>query len=367
MLNIFSRIRPFWNSFSFSSPRAINSLRTTLACLIGYLIVIFSHLPQSQWIVITIIIVMSAQISIGSFFIKAKMRFWGTFLGALAAVAIILLCGNNPVLLAIAFFIAIICFTYTAGTSGDISLVGTLGAVTVAFILLAENTNLIIAFERFTIILIGLLIATGVSYFVFPIRSHSIFLANLHETLSYLQKYFENSFRKSDKNNESFLDLDEKMTTTFVQQRRLILEMGQELGSRRKDQTIFQEIIQTERRIYRAINLIYYSLNDTTKGRKLILSLGEIKYFKKEISDFLLKLSGMVKSKDIQPVDFLAGEKISLMEEEVKKILSGTEYSAVFDANTFLFAAKFLVKELSQLKGTIDKINSHKPPILLSQ
>jgi uncharacterized membrane protein YccC len=356
MQNIFSRIPPFWKSINFRSPKTINSFRTALACLIGYLFVIFSHLPQSQWIVITIIVVMSAQISIGSLFIKAKMRFWGTVWGALVSVIIILVCGNNPVLIGIAFFLTILCFTYLAGNPGDIGLVGTLGSVTVAIILLAETTNLTIAAKRFIVILIGILLATLISYFVFPIRSHSIFLSNLYNTLSYFQKYFENIFKGSDKDIETFLDLDENITKIFIQQRRLIHETGLELGKTRTDQMAFQQVIQAERRIYRAMNLIYYSLNDTETGSELIKSLQQIENFKQEISKFLLRLAETIKFKNNDKLDFSIDETITSMENDFKNILYKSEYPSIFDVTTFLFAAKFLEKELKSLEEAISKI-----------
>src|SRR5262245_30678746 len=99
----------------FSSPRIINSFKTALACLIGYGLVLWTPLPQSQWIVITILVVMSAQTSIGSLFIKAKMRFWGTVCGAVVSVGIILLCDNHPPSLAAAIFISTLIFAYVAG------------------------------------------------------------------------------------------------------------------------------------------------------------------------------------------------------------------------------------------------------------
>ena len=281
----------------------------------------------------------------------------GNFWGAFASVVIILVCGNDPILIGIAFFLTILCFTYLAGNPGDIGLVGTLGSVTVAIILLAESTNLIIAAERFIVILIGLLLSTLISYFVFPIRSHSIFLSNLHNTLSYFQKYFEKSFKKSEKDNEIFLDLDEKITSTFAQQRRLIHETGLELGKTREDKMAFQQVMQAERRIYRAMNLIYYSLNDTEEGRELIQSLKEIENFKQEISLFILRLAEMIKFKNSKNLDFPADEKISLMENDFKNILYKSEYPYIFDANTFLFAAKFLARELKNLNEAIGKIH----------
>ncbi len=340
-----------------SSPKMINSFKTALACLLGYLLMVWTSLPQSEWIVITIMVVMSAQTSIGSLFIKAKMRFWGTVCGALASLGILLICGTNPVGIGISLFIIALFFTYIAGTPGDVSYVGTLGSVTVAIIILNPGANLLAVGERFIEIILGILISFLVSYFVFPIRSHSIFLTNLGNTLSYLGEYFESCFTEPIPDlNSSFQDLNEKILNIFSQQRRLIQETGLEFGKTRKNKTIFQLILNSERKVYRALNLIYYSLHATTHTRKSIQSLEGFDEFKKEVKYFLLLLAEKVKAKDPN-LNFIIKDYGEMMDQYFETIIQDTDYKHISNINTFLFSVHFLIKELKELQLTISKIN----------
>lgn len=342
----------------FSNPKIIHSFKTALACLIGYFLVRWTPLPQSQWIVITILVVMSAQPSVGSLFVKAKMRFWGTVFGALASAIIILLCHNNYLGLAVAIFIFTAVFSYIASIPGDVSYVGTLGSVTVIIIILSENPTLTIAGQRFIEIFLGIAISFLVSQFVFPIRSHNMFLKSLGSTLLDLHEYFEHCFETNAAELDAdLIDMNDKILVTFSQQRRFIQETGLELGKLRKDKTVFQTILHTEGKIYQAINTIYHGFHANLESKALIQSLTGFNRFKQEMSLFLLQLSQAVRSGAVKEIRFLIAESADFMENDFRKITSTIEYSHIEGVHTFLFGVKFLLKELKSFTGTISKIH----------
>jgi Fusaric acid resistance protein family len=341
----------------FSSSKVIHGFKTAFACLIGYMLVLTTPLPEAQWVVITILVVMSAQPSMGSLFIKAKMRFWGTVCGTLAGAVTVLLCHNDPAKLAIALFIFTLIFSYVASNPGDISYVGTLGAVTLVIIILAPHANLSIAGERFIEIVLGIILSFLVSQFVFPIRSHTIFLKNLGSTLAYLHEYFEGCFQKNPPDiNDHLLDMNEQMLVIFSRQRRLILETGLELGKSRKDKIIFQEILNAERRVYRAINLMYHSFHAAPESMQIIESLSGFERFKRDVSQFLLQLSIAVKKMSIREIDFLLEELVDILEDDFKKILLTQEFQHIAGVYTFLFGVKFLMSGLKNLTLSLGKI-----------
>lgn len=308
--------------------KVINGFKTALACLIGYALFLYTPLPQPQWITITILVVMSAQTSIGSLYIKAKMRFWGTIAGTLASVLIILLCHNNHIALAIALFIAFFGFTYVASTLGDISYMGALGSITVAMIILNPQVSLILAGERFIEIGLGIIISFLVSYFIFPIRSHTLFIDNLVATLHYLKGQFESK--------DDLIDVDEKILSFFNHQRRLILETGLEWGRSRHDKAIFQKILNCERRIYRGINLIHHSLN-TNRG---------LESFKQEIIDCFTQLIRSLKDTSITTHECI-----------FKDFPNHLGPDAVSNIHVFLFGANLLTHELKNLNQLITQIS----------
>ncbi len=344
--------------FNLSPQKLINGFKTALACLIGYLLYLFSPLPQAQWILITILVVMSAQTSVGSLFIKAKYRFLGTVCGALAAILIIFICGQNHIALGVALFVMFMIFTYIASSPGDVSYMGTLGSVTIATIILNSGASIMVAGERFTEIVLGICVAFLVSYFIFPIRSHTLFVKNLSTALHYLHEYFEHCFQDPVENDqELLLDVDEKMFGIFAQQRRLIYETGWEFGKSRKDKSIFKQIFNVERRIYRAINLMYYSLHATPESRRIIQSLQGFEKLRLKISDFLEQLSHLVKTGSMQEIEFLIADLTNEMENDFKQSLHAQDYVNAVNTHTFFFGAKFILRELKVLTESVGKIS----------
>ncbi|MBS0358242.1 MAG: FUSC family protein, partial [Proteobacteria bacterium] len=61
--------------------RLINGIKAAVAILIGIIIIRAIDVEQSQWILISITVVMATQISVGGALQKAKARFIGTCAG----------------------------------------------------------------------------------------------------------------------------------------------------------------------------------------------------------------------------------------------------------------------------------------------
>ncbi|MBS0350145.1 MAG: FUSC family protein [Proteobacteria bacterium] len=338
-------------TYYFSLPRVINCFKTALACVVGYLIYLFTPLPQAQWIIITVLVVMSAQTTVGGIFIKAQMRLLGTIFGAAVAILIIFLCKNQntELIIGIGLFVSIMSFTYIASRAGDISYVGTLGSVTVAIILLNKEISLSMAGERFFEIVFGILLSFLVSYFVFPIRSHNLFINNLADTINHLRDYFERCFHQSMKTHSSFFDEDEKILGIFVQQKRLIYETGLEFGKARTDKTVFKRIFNIERRIYRAINMILYSI----RGIEETVADTYFENFQKNISGCFSDLSALVKSGMIKSSDIEM--KLAALEQAVLEKMQQLDLKDEYQYS-LIFSLKFLINELKNLNSTIPQI-----------
>jgi uncharacterized membrane protein YgaE (UPF0421/DUF939 family) len=350
-------VRRFGKLIDFNSSKVIHSFKTALACLIGYVLVLTTKLPEAQWIVITILVVMSAQPSIGSLYIKAKMRFWGTVLGAITAAITVLLFHDNHVELAFALFVVTLFFAYIAATPGDINYIGTLGAVTVVIIILFPGATLATAGERFIEIVLGIIISFLVSRFVFPIRSHTFFLKNLINTLSYMHEYLDFCLQPSSPAiNERLFDMSEKMLTIFAQQRRLIHETGLEWGKLRKDKIIFKQAFSAERKIYRAINLMHYSFHADSESKRTIESLDGFTELKSELNQFLPQIAEKIKDGAVQDIRIPEQKLAERMENDLKKTITQHQYPNVAPVYTFLFALKFFLKELKILIDSVSKI-----------
>src|SRR3990167_4305442 len=94
--------------------RLIHSLKTAIACIIGLILTKLIQFPSDLWIVVSILVVMCAQMYVGSALYKAYLRFLGTTLGCLFAVTAILIGENSYVAIVSTIAISSFIFSYLA-------------------------------------------------------------------------------------------------------------------------------------------------------------------------------------------------------------------------------------------------------------
>ncbi|MGE3920401.1 MAG: FUSC family protein [Gammaproteobacteria bacterium] len=355
MFAYLSEIKKACQEFEWGSPRTINSIKTAIACLIGYLIVEISDVPQSPWVLVTIVVVMSAQITVGSTIIKSYMRFWGTFFGAAAAAIIFLVTRNNVWLVGFTLFWTNLLFSYIAGSSKDISTAGTLGGVTVAMILLANTPTLQTAGIRFIEINLGILISLLVTKFVFPIRASDILRSNFITTFSSLADYYkERMFYKFSGEYHELSDLEEKVISALSTQRKLLHELETEVGRNKKKLIIYQNIIADEVKIFRCINLMNYSFHNSPYTENLITNLEEYPPFFQAVYDFLASVSSQFKTNSSEKINTPVLEStFKALNQKVEKLLSEHPFEQISAVNSFTFTAQILIKTLCALVETI--------------
>jgi uncharacterized membrane protein YccC len=161
-------------SSSYSNlERVIHSFKTTLACLIGFAIIKSTHVPFDQWLIVTIIVVMCAQINVGSVFQKSYIRFFGTLAGSLIATIALLVFHDQPWAAAVAVGFSAMLFSFIATMDSPWNDAGTLGVATTAIILMGQNPTIYLASVRTLEISLGILIAALISQFVLPIHARS--------------------------------------------------------------------------------------------------------------------------------------------------------------------------------------------------
>lgn len=356
MHNLIENLKTTWREFNWQSFRSINSLKTAIACTIGYIIVLFSPLKQSSWIVVTIIVVMSAQSTIGGLLIKSYMRFWGTLSGAIVSIIILMILSHNHIAIGMVLFIAILFFTYIAGSNKDISAAGQLGSVTTAIILLAKDPSAITALTRFSEIMLGIIIALLVSRFVFPIRARDGLKLSMIKTLSNLKLHYQNCFDKIVKINITVSPAEELIITAFAQQRKLIHEYESEFHRKNNYTADYKDALENQRKIYRSINLMNYCTHVTDSAAELISQLQNLNEFNKQVESLFLALVKLIKEEtkincntDLQTI-------FTLLKNESRLLLNDLDYEKTAAVNSFIFSAQYLVTELKNLTLHLEKL-----------
>lgn len=345
------------SDFRWSSNRAINSFKTAIACLIGYLIVIFSPLPQPQWIVITILVVMSAQSTMGGMLIKSHMRFWGTLAGGLISVTALFLVGNDVWGVALVLLASTLLFSYIAGSSGDMSAAGVLGGVTVVMILLSQKATVLMAGERIFEIILGIIIAFLVSKFIFPISAHTTLLRSFADTIKDLKIHFNRCLDDdSDSLTFSNLDLDEKISKAFPGQRKLIHEIAFEPGKHSREVVPLQKMLNSLVKVYRFINMLYYSEHSSEKSVNTIKAFVGLDVFQQRVSDFLLQIAASLRSEK-KGLNLITGEFEHYMKNDFAEMVQQNKHEQIAAINAFLFAARLLTQQLIILAEMVEEIS----------
>ncbi|MBI5448257.1 MAG: FUSC family protein [Gammaproteobacteria bacterium] len=342
--------------------RLINSIKTAIACLLGFFAAHFFNLPMAAWVLITIIVVMSTQINVGGVVIKSTMRLLGTLVGALASGLVLLVYDDHTLAVTVFLFLSIFIFSYIAGSPKDISNVGLLGAATVVMIVLSDDPTYKTAILRFIEISIAILIAFIVSKFLFPIHAYQKIYEAIAATLeNYIELY--QLVWIQDTGTQAFLEKEEKIIAIFATQRKLMHEAGNELSKKSLDKATYANILTSQREIFRYICFIHHALIKLETGLPLEK---QVSLFNQHVYFWLEQLAKSLRERhltlDIN--DISNHELLPLIREFENMPTLPSEQHLILDA--FFFCALNLVRELRNLTRLIGLLieKQKKPPRL---
>lgn len=251
--------------------RLIHSTKTAIACIVGFLLTKLIGFKADQWIIITIIVVMCAQIYVGSVMQRAYWRFLGTLAGCILATTAILSFGTSPLVIAITIAMAGFAFSYLATGKESLAYVGTLGAVTTTIIMIGQTPTPIFAIERFLEISIGILIAALISQFVLPIHAGAHLRRAQGAALEKLRDFYSACLIHYVTDNEALekVDFDEDIVKSLSKQRQLAKEAAREpLGSFYDPLELIQTLYY-EKELLRSIDFMRNALMHIKHGAVL--------------------------------------------------------------------------------------------------
>lgn len=339
----------------FNNERIIHSIKTALAVLIGYIITQLSPLPLNQWLIITIIVVMCAQMNVGSLLQKSIMRFFGTLTGSIFAAISIFLFGNNVIATGSVITLSVLYFSYLATGSSKFNEAGTLGAATAVIILLGQNPTLTTAYERTIEIVLGIVIATLISQFVLPIHARSHLRRNQISTFKQLHELYEEYFLQK----KSFLQedphKDELIVKSLIAQRKLALDATREpLAKNKPIVKHFSNMLYCEREILRSINFMHHAFLHSKEGIKIFSSELMLKDFHEKMAEAFKNICAALQSQQKTSNDIIIPTLQPIRNAIREDQANLTEDDAIY-ANAFLFCAEILVERMQDLVNLIKK------------
>ncbi len=329
--------------------RVIHSVKTALACLLGYFVTKTIHFPIDQWLVITVLVVMCAQINVGGMLQKSYMRFFGTFAGSLFAALIIFFLGTKPIILGSAIGLAAIIFSYFATSKSSISESGTLGGVTVAIILIGTDPTVFTAAERFTEITIGIVIAALVSQFILPIHARSLLRDKQVETLRQLHQYYVATLTIDDSTEHQYLEIDDAVAKSLITQRRLVTEALREPFAKKENVvTHFYNLLRCERDMLRAITFMHRIEKESPASKQLFSSQDAKSMFHDKVNEAFEKVAVHLENKTKTPL-ILDPPNIELIKNIVTSNQKDLNDNDITYARAYLFCAEVVSNRLIQI------------------
>ncbi len=245
----------------YLSDRLIHGLKTAIACFIGYVITYWLPINQAPWILITIMVVMTAQSTLGSLLLKSYARLFGTVCGALIAAIILLLHFNHFWGIATTITLAAFIFAFIATSNKDLFVVGgALGSVTIVIILLGPHPTLQSAGLRFLEIVAGISIALVISRLIFPFRASQHCKRDVISSMALISQHYRYQVVQLNNDPAQTTKTEEQLFNAFPKQRKLITEMIAESGKFHSQVELYQRLLDSERKLVRNINLLYYCL-----------------------------------------------------------------------------------------------------------
>lgn len=344
-------------AWRLDNDRIIHGIKTVFACGLGFLIAHVAKFPMDQWLFVTILVVMCAQISVGSLLQKSYMRLLGTFFGTVISVLTILFIGVQPVTIVIVTCLSAFLFSYIATSPRPYSDSGTLGAVTVAIILIAKPPTLPWAFFRFAEIALGIVIAFLVSQFLFPLHAKSYLrreiIANFYRLNELYQKIYA-----APADNE-IQDIEGAVVASLIAQRKLIKEAKREILTRKFNPEIYTKIVVCQRDILRAMSFINSTFELSGEGRTFLQSSHDLAQFNLNISSALTSIEKLlaknvvVSANQAFNLDLGWIENLKIASYKSKESLTIDDLQQI---NVFLYCAKLIAENLNELAMLVREI-----------
>jgi uncharacterized membrane protein YccC len=330
--------------------RLVHSFKTALACALGFLLTRLVSFTADQWVIITIIVVMCAQIYVGSVIQKSYLRFLGTFAGCLLAIITIHFFGNSNLTILWTLCFSSFIFSYIATSQENMSYAGTLGAVTIIIIMMGQNPTPAFAIERFLEISVGLLIATLISQFILPIHARTHLRRSQAATLGQLRDYYTEAILSPNATDMSLEDhdLDESIVKSLLKQRQLAKESQREPLTSAFDNADFMQSLYCERELLRAIIFMHNALSHIRISQKEFVQSNALRDFNDCIIRAIDTIISAISSNNSNKQHIHIPALTSLTTELEKCFVTATQDDLTYGYG-FLFSAETLINSLIKL------------------
>lgn len=330
--------------------KVIHAIKTAIACLLGYLVTSLLNLNNTPWVVISVLVVMCAQLYVGSVFQKSILRLLGTLLGCVFGSIALIVYGATPWTIMLTLALSSFVFAYIAISSENLSYAGTLGAVTTAIIIMSYQPTIEVALYRCLEISLGIIIAATVSQFILPIHSRTHLHRTQVETLKQLRDYYSKCMSgKIDTRATAFQDLEQSIIQSLTKQRQLAKQAQHEKLDRYYDAEHFLYTLYCEKEVLRCIDFMYYAMMQLNTNNVFFSHSSPLFSFNEQILQFFNQLIHALIDNHKEQISI---PSINNLKYDIHR--GDLSPQDNIDLNGLLFSAQRLITSLTKLANLLN-------------
>jgi len=285
------------------------------------------------------------------------MRFLGTLVGSILSAIVLKIFGAHTAAMALTVAIAAALFSYIATGQRSYSEAGTLGAVTVAIILVGQNPTILTAFERFLEISLGILVAALISQFILPIHASSHLRETQAATLRQLRAFYLATLLTDheEESTESYQELDETIAKSLIAQRKLANEAAREPLGTAFDAGFFRQLLACENEILRCISFMHHAYRMSPESKKTFSSMSLLHDFHDGICQAFSTIARFIESQGKVSLSVILPGIQPIRDSIDSESKNFDEQDGVY-ADAYLFCAEILITQLEKTVGLAAKI-----------
>lgn len=331
----------------------IRTSRIALSLILLFLITWYYSVPQYSWSLITAIIVLFDNSTLGGSLLKSKARFLGTTFSALYGLIIIYFCGNNSVINILAFIPGLFFYTYFFMSSENIY-IGIIGTVTLTIVLFNYN-DVDNALLRVFNIIIGTIGALIMMRFFYPQYSRDKMLVTdvkiIKQLIMILNDYLDET-KPIESLKKDYLNHEHEIISLLNVVNRQTQETKAEAGKHRALVEHQVNSIQYMRHIFRMCSVFLFHL--TTQDVR------STPFIQRELTKILFVLTEIQCMLNNEPMEQHQSSMQSRNEPAVHSSNEPEDIKAFEALLVILYEEVILLrKEVEQIHSIYGKITAH--------
>ncbi|MDG2422441.1 MAG: FUSC family protein [Phycisphaerales bacterium] len=325
------------------------ALATAIGLFIGWLLQFVIKDPDwhSEWIVITIVVVMTMLPNVGGVLLRSIYRLVATVLAALIALAVIYFTDSNSIAITATMIIGVGVFTVVAQKK-KLRQLGVLCAITLAILLTMPEPKESIILWRSMDIMLGVVVALLVSRYIFPIRATRQIRFYMADTIEKLGQLFSMAADDEETPENEYEIIEDEIAKGFIFQREALPLAMLEHHQIRDRKASLQHMLRCQRAILGLSRTLRRSYGHTEFGEATISALDGLHEVRHRIKDQLQEIATCIRKALAPQIDPEIALSHSTLKVAMKAATQGTNRPTM-SPQAFTFAIEEIIQVTESL------------------